>query len=215
MIITQLKPKEEILKLLENYEKIFIVGCNSCAKQCETGGEEDIKKMGTLLEKNGKEISGWIVPDETCHIPLVKKDLRVVQSKIKNSQAVLVMACGAGVRAVKEAISVRVYPALDTLSLANTDRVGNFSGKCSMCGKCILGETGGICPVTICPKGMLNGPCGGMSEGKCEVDIENECVWAAIYNTLLEYNDIKIMKEIKKPKDYSKVKRGNSFKTRK
>jgi Methylene-tetrahydrofolate reductase C terminal len=48
---------------------------------------------------------------------------------------------------------------------------------CRMCGQCVLHSTGMTCPMT-CPKGIRNGPCGGVREdGHCEVDPEMECVW--------------------------------------
>lgn len=207
MIVTKFKPQEEILELIQNDTNIFIVGCGSCAEQCRTGGQQDVKEMKKRLEKNNKKITGWVVPDETCNIPLVKKELRACIADVKKADCILIMACGAGVSAVKEAVSKRVFPALDTVSLANTLRRGDFVGKCSLCGECVLGETGGLCPVTICPKGMLNGPCGGMGGGKCEVDTDSDCVWVKIYDTLQECGDIAKMKKISAPKDYSKMQR--------
>lgn len=197
MIITRLKPEEEILGFLKEHRRIFIVGCGSCAEQCKTGGEEDVRAMSKKL---GEKVTGWVVPDETCNIPLVKRELRGCAGEIKDADAVLVMACGAGVSAVQEAVKKRVYPALDTISLSNTLRQGDFVGRCSLCGECVLGETGGLCPVTLCPKGMLNGPCGGMGEGKCEVNPDEDCVWVKIY-------DLVKLKRIMGPKDYSKMQR--------
>ena len=48
---------------------------------------------------------------------------------------------------------------------------------CRMCGQCILSSTGMSCPMN-CPKGMRNGPCGGVrADGHCEVYAEMPCVW--------------------------------------
>lgn len=208
MIITRLKPKEEILSFINGYSNIFLVGCGSCAEQCKTGGKEDVAVMKNWLQKQGKKVTGYIIPDETCHIPLVKKEFRKHTVGIKTADAVLVMACGAGTSAVREAVKNRVYPACDTISLGNTIRQGNFIGRCSLCGECVLGENDGFCPVTICPKGMLNGPCGGMDKGKCEVNHDEDCVWVKIYDILSTHNDLTSMYKIKQPKDYSKVQRG-------
>lgn len=193
--------------MLKRHNNIFLVGCGSCAKQCKTGGEEDVAVVSGWLKKHGKNVTGWIVPDETCHIPLVKKDLRKYADELKKADAILVMACGAGTSSVRDAVGICVYPASDTISLGNTVRQGNFTGACSLCGECVLGETGGYCPVTICPKGMVNGPCGGMDKGKCEVNQQEDCVWVKIYDILSAHNDLENMRKIKSPKDHSKTKR--------
>lgn len=208
MIITKLKPKEEILGFINNYSNIFIVGCGSCAEQCKTGGKDDVAVMRDWIKKQNKKVIGWIVPDETCHVPLIKKDFRKHAAEIKTADAVLVMACGAGTGAVREAVKNRVYPACDTISLGNTIRQGIFIGRCSLCGECVLAETGGFCPVTACPKGMLNGPCGGMDKGKCEVNRSEDCVWVSIYDILSMHADLAGMHKIKQPKDHSKTQRG-------
>lgn len=207
MIVTEFKPQDEVLELLKNYKSVFVVGCGSCAEQCGTGGEQDLKAIKKQLKENGKDVTGWVVPDETCNIPLVKRELRKCAEKVKKAEVILVASCGAGVSAVREAVSKRVFPALNTISLANTLRKGDFVGVCSLCGECVLGQTGGFCPVTICPKSMLNGPCGGMGDGKCEVNTDDDCIWVKIFDTLQKCDDIASMKKISAPKDYSKMQR--------
>ncbi len=214
MVITKLKSFEEILRFTEKYQRLFIVGCGSCADQCRTGGEEDVELMKKKLIEQGKEITGWCVPDETCHLPLVKRELRACAENLKKAEAVLVMACGAGVRAVAEAVSQRVFPLLDTLSLASTERQGQFVGRCSLCGECVLGETAGLCPITICPKGMRNGPCGGTVEGKCEVNLDDDCIWVKIYENLKKHKDLGTMKKFMPAKDYSLVQRKGKIKVK-
>jgi len=206
MIVTQYKPEKEILELLENSKDIFIIGCGSCAEQCKTGGSKDVEKMKNFLIKNDKKVTGYTIPDETCNVPLVKKKLRENSKELKQSDTVLVMACGAGTNTVAQSTIKKVLTILDTVSLASTQRIGDFAGKCSLCGECVLNDTGGICPITLCPKSMLNGPCGGTGEGKCEVNTEEDCVWVGIYNKLKENNILEKVKKIKNPKNYSKRK---------
>jgi len=93
---------------------------------------------------------------------------------------------------------------LNTVFGAVMDSKGNFYEKCSMCGECILDTTGGICPVTLCAKGLLNGPCGGMNKGKCEVDRDQDCAWVLIYKELEKNNKLVSLKEIRPPKDFKK-----------
>lgn len=207
MIITRLKPKEELIGFLNNYNNIFLVGCGSCAQQCRTGGEEDVAIMKNWINTLGKMVTGSVVPDETCHIPLVKRELRKYKDPISKADCILVMACGAGTSAVTQATIKRVYPACDTISLGNTIRKNIFIGRCSLCGECVLGQTGGFCPITMCPKGILNGPCGGMDKGRCEVNQDEDCVWNSIYEILSVHNDLQSMRSIKGPKDYSKIQR--------
>ena len=161
--------------------------------------------MAELLEKEGKNITGSAIPAETCYSMLVKKYFREDKDAVEKADAFLVLACGAGVKAIADAAGDEkpVFPALDSLYLANVTRYGHFFEGCSLCGDCVLGETGGICPHTQCPKGLLNGPCGGMANGKCEVNMENDCVWIVIYRRLKAQGRLAMLKKIAPPKDYS------------
>jgi len=115
------------------------------------------------------------------------------------------MACGAGVQTVGNYSDKIVLPALNTLFLGETERLGKFHDMCSACGDCILDETGGICPLTRCAKGLLNGPCGGQVEGMCEVgDYENECAWVQIYDRLKEQDRLDLFTKFRPPRDFSK-----------
>jgi hypothetical protein len=77
-----------------------------------------------------------------------------------------------------------------------------------MCGDCVLDKTAGICPVTTCPKGLLNGPCGGMWNGMCEVLTDHECAHVKIRQRLAEQG--RGRKGVIAAKDYS-AKRGPGF----
>lgn len=205
MIITKKKNFAAILESLKGRESIYLFGCDSCAEQCETGGEKEVKAMAELLEKQGKKITGFSIPPETCYSMLIKKHCREDKSAVEKADALLVLACGAGVKAVADAAGSEkpVFPALDSLYLANVMRYGHFFEGCSLCGNCVLGETGGICPHTQCPKGLLNGPCGGMAKGKCEVNMENDCAWIMIYARLKAQGRLDTLKKIASPKDHS------------
>ena len=207
MIITEAKPIDEILKYLADYTKVFIVGCGSCATQCKTGGEEEVLEMKQLLENSGKKITGSVIPDESCHLPLMKKRLKEHSAEIENSDAILVMSCGSGVQAVAQIKEVPVFPSTDTTFLGNTKRIGDFAEFCSMCGECKLGKTAAICPVTRCSKGMSIGPCGGMDKGKCEVDNDRDCAWVLIYESLKKRGKLHQLEEMAEPRDFSRNKK--------
>lgn len=204
MIITKKKDIKAILASLEGKKTVYLFGCNSCAEQCATGGQKELKEMTAILEENGIKVAGASLPEETCYRQLVLKDYRN-KPEFRQAEAVLVLACGAGVRTVADSVEETqpVFPALDSFFLATVERVGRFFEGCSLCGECVLDATGGICPHTECPKGLLNGPCGGVAHGMCEVNIESECAWVRIYNRLEKQGRLDALKKITAPKDHS------------
>lgn len=204
MIITKKKDIGAILESLKGKKKVYLFGCDSCAEQCATGGEKELKDMARILAENGFEVTGSSLPEETCYRQLVLKDYREKQ-ELREADAVLVLACGAGVRTIADVAEETqpVVPALDSIFLATVERVGRFFEGCSLCGECVLADTGGICPHTECPKGLLNGPCGGVVDGRCEVDMENDCAWVRIYNRLKAQGRLDALKKMAKPKDHS------------
>ncbi len=206
MIATQAKDFDELLETLAAAESIYIVGCGDCATVLQTGGEYEVEEMKGKLEEAGKTVTGTIVPDVTCQVLDIKRLLRGEKEAIEAADALLVMACGAGLQAVAEIVEDKlVYAALDTTFAADKFRGGEFYEWCSLCGECIADQYGGICPVTRCPKGQLNGPCGGSDKGKCEVDPDKDCVWALIYERLEKVGDkAEIEARIAEPKDYEK-----------
>ncbi len=205
MIITKQKPLPDILAALQESARVFLVGCAKCATVCKSGGEEEIWQMQEQLVAAGKEVSGSIVIDEVCHMLRTGRDLRGKKEMVGEADAILVLACGAGVQSVSAASEKRTVAGLDTLFLGNIRRLGQFEQKCSLCGECLLTETAGICPMTVCPKGLLNGPCGGMQEGRCETDREAECAWNQIYQRLQNQGKVENLKNFVAGKDFSKT----------
>ncbi len=182
MIITRKKERADLLAMLRGVRRAALVGCASCAAACQTGGEKELAETKAFLEAQGIQVLATILPEECCHKMLVKRDLKVLRGL--DLDAVVCLACGDGVQTVADNVALPVYPANDTLFLGQVERVGIFHEYCRMCGDCILGATGGICPVTRCAKGLVNGPCGGQKGGKCEVNPENDCAWILIYRRL-------------------------------
>jgi len=191
LIITKAKPFPEILRFLEGEKTVFLVGCSECATVCKTGGEEEVGAMKDCLEQEGKVVSGWVILDPGCNLLEAKKEFRKAKEEIARADSLLVMSCGGGVQIAQEASGKVVHPASNTLFLGTVKRFGHFQEYCSMCGECVLDLTGGICPATRCPKGLLNGPCGGAKDGKCEVNPDNDCVWIEIYDWLKEFGRLK------------------------
>jgi len=206
MIITETKPFQEIIDSLKGYTKIFLVGCGECAATCKTGGEPELKIIKQELEKSGLTVVGSCIPSAPCVASQIKTEFAKNMAALRQAEAVLVLACGLGVQSAKDndRLGLAVFPALNSLCGAVMDAQGNFYEKCSLCGDCVLAETAGICPLTLCPKGLLNGPCGGMDKGKCEVDKDKDCAWVLIYKELEKRNKKDSFKKIKGPKDFKK-----------
>jgi ferredoxin len=204
MIITKQKELDFILKSINN-EPVFIIGCSECATLCHTGGEEEVLAMKSSLEEKNMAVTGWIVLDPACHLLNDKRLLRKYKNELNQAKKILVLACGNGVQTVSEIIeNADVIPGTDTLFLGEIKRSNEFEKRCSLCGECIQDIFGGFCPITRCPKSMLNGPCGGSINGKCEVDRDMDCVWDLIYKNLREKNQLHLLKGIKEPKAWSK-----------
>jgi len=204
MIITRQKDFKDILCNVEN-EPVFIIGCSECATVCHTGGEEEVLEIKKKFEKNNIKVTGFVILDPACHFLNDKRLLKSHKDEIGKAKKILVLACGNGVQTVSEIIdSADVITGNDTLFLGEIKRLNDFQKRCSLCGECIQDFFGGFCPISRCPKEMLNGPCGGSIDGKCEINNELECIWDIIYTHLKKKGQLDKLKEIKKPKNWSK-----------
>jgi ferredoxin len=210
VIITKCKDYEEILAQLDGKAAVFLIGCGECATTCKTGGEREVDKLSERLIVDGKVVTGTVVLDPACNLLEVKKLLRKQKSEIEAAHALLSLSCGCGTQSLTELIpDKKIISCNDSLFQGEITKLtlqgGYFEQKCSLCGECIISDTGGICPVTRCAKGLRNGPCGGSKRGKCEVDSERDCIWLKIYQRLNDIGETDKMKSIKTPRDYTKA----------
>ena len=199
--ITKQKPFDEIEQQLEGLDRVYIIGCGTCATMTKTGGREEVLDMKDRLQELGKMVTGWtVIPtacDDMTEVALIENG-----GDIQSANAILVMSCAMGVHKVNSYIDKPVIPALDTLFIGMEDEPGCFHEVCAQCGQCVLGQTAGICPLTACHKGLLNGPCGGTNDGKCEVDKEKDCAWTLIYQRLEAQGRLNLMRKYQPPKNY-------------
>ena len=209
--ITQKKPEEEIKRLLEGLNRIFIIGCGTCVTLTRTGGEPEVSAMKADLSEKGKMVTGQTVVPVACD-NLTREFLSDFGEQINQADALLIMTCAFGVQTIARQLSKMVVPALDTLFIGKETAVGSFDEICTQCGTCIIGETGGICPVTNCHKGLVNGPCGGTNHGKCEIDVAKDCVWTLIYNRLQELGRLDSMRRYQKPRNHQGEPKPGKFK---
>ena len=204
MIITQKKPIEEVMALVGDAKTVGIIGCGSCATACQTGGEPQQKELAAVLEAAGKKVVAMTMADYCCMNLGVKGKMKAIVAA--NPDCVICMSCGDGVQCVaKNAPGIPVYPSNNTMYLGEAVRFGVWEESCKMCGDCVLGQTGGICPITQCAKSLVNGPCGGQKNGKCEVNPENDCAWIKIYKRLEETNQLDKLTQTREDKGYETV----------
>ena len=210
MIVAERKPLEEIEKDLEGCKKILIAGCGTCVTVCMSGGEKEVGVLASMLKMQakmkGKELE---VVEATVQRQCDREYVEELAALAEGCDAILSMACGVGVNYSTEVLdSVRVLPALNTRFYgANIDE-GIWSERCAGCGECIVASTEGICPIARCSKSILNGPCGGSQDGKCEVDAEVDCAWQQIYERMEKLGRLDKLEEIMPPKDWSRGRDG-------
>lgn len=201
MLVTELKPREEILGYLRDGERIFLVACGGCAAVCETGGETAVKEIGSALEAAGHRMEGAVVIPFLCNKALVGIRLSRLREAVEAADAVVVAACGVGVQAVAAVVPKPVLPAANTVSYGAFQGIWPGEERCERCGDCVLGQTGGICPLTACSKGLLHGPCGGSQRGECEVEPGRPCGWHRIYERLVAIGRPDLFAQYRPPKD--------------
>ncbi|MFA4909991.1 MAG: methylenetetrahydrofolate reductase C-terminal domain-containing protein [Desulfobacteria bacterium] len=199
--ITQQKSEDEILRLLEGFVRVFIIGCGTCVTLTHTGGEPEMEAMKEKLSDKGKLITGGVVLPVACD-NLTGDALSKYGQQIAQADVLFIMTCAFGVQTVARQLKKLVVPALDTLFIGKETALGQFDEICLQCGACILGETGGICPVTSCHKGLVNGPCGGTNNGKCEIDSAKDCAWTLIYNRLKDLSSLDAMRKFQQPRNH-------------
>ncbi len=203
MIIVERKSIDDITESIKGFEKVLVVGCNGCVGIHQQGGEKQAEELAMLLKMKDKKLDARVTTVlRQCDKSIVKDSLT---GPAKDADAILSMACGAGVQVVAETFDIPALPAHNTSFIGVQERESDiFYERCIACGNCILHKTGGICPVTRCPKSHMNGPCGGVYNGKCETDKERDCAWVLIYNRLKDLGELERFKTISEPKDFSK-----------
>jgi len=190
MLITNLKSKEDILSLVDG--SVFIINCHGCKEV--SFPEAEAKELQQELSANGK-VTGILTTDYICNPENMQLRLRSRMAEIAEADAVLVFSCGVGVQTVADFLEdKKVYAACDTIELPGFQGVTPLEYDCGQCGECFLNLTGGICPITACSKSLVNGPCGGTKNGKCEVDSCMECGWERIYRKLEKMGRLDLMR---------------------
>lgn len=210
MIVAEPKNLGEIKRMTAPYERVLIVGCGTCMTVCNAGGEREVSFLKSALQMaysrgdNGSHVFSEYTLKRQCD----PEFLELLADKAGNVDAILSLGCGIGVQAIAERfLDVPVFPGVNTSFMGMTKEWGVWDERCAACGECRLEETGGICPITRCTKGILNGPCGGTKNGKCEVSKDMDCAWVLIYKRLEKLQQLDKMRRYYLPRNFRVIPR--------
>jgi ferredoxin len=210
LIVAEQKPMEEIIQMIAPYERVLVVGCGTCMTVCGTGGEREVSFLNSALRlaqstsNNGTHTLSECTLKRQCD----SEFLDLLADKIPDADAILSLACGIGVQAVAERFpDIPVLPGVNTSFMGMSKDWGVWDERCAACGDCRLDDTAGICPITRCTKGILNGPCAGTKKGMCEAAKDMECAWVLIYNRLQRLQQLERMRRYYPPRNYRAIPR--------
>ncbi len=205
MIVADRKPIEEIIGEIKDKKNVLILGCNECVTVCEAGGKKEVGVLASALRMNflkqGREVK---IDENTLQRQCDHEYLEEIRDEIDQYDAVVSLACGVGVQFMAEKyFNLPIYPGVNTCFMGATEERGVWTERCQGCGQCMLARTGGLCPVSRCAKRLFNGPCGGSTQGKCEVGKETDCIWQLIVEQLKVLGQMDNYEEISPIKDWS------------
>ena len=210
MIVAQRKNIPDLLSIVQAHKKILVLGCGTCVTVCLAGGQREVGiiasslRMAARLKDLPLEVEELTIERQCDNVFLEQ-----AADAIKRNDAVLSLGCGAGVQALAERYGDKpVYAGLDTSFIGILEERGVWTEKCAACGACVLHDYGGICPITRCAKHMLNGPCSGSTEDRCEVDAERQCAWQLIYKRLRDIGQLERLNAIRPPKNWNRSQSG-------
>jgi len=205
MIVAERKSIPELIEILRGHERILVLGCGTCVTVCLSGGEREVCILASAL-RMASRLQGFPLQVDELTIERQCDNVFIEEAAeaIDKVDAVLSIGCGAGVQAIAERYPKKpVYAGLDTVFLGILEERGVWNEKCASCGACVLHDFGGICPITRCAKHLLNGPCGGSREDRCEVRPDLPCAWQLIYQRLVNIGQTDKLKKITPPKNWS------------
>jgi ferredoxin len=205
MIVAEQKPIEEIIEEIKDDHSVLILGCNECVTVCEAGGKKEVAVLASALRMHFMQQGDQKqIEEKTLERQCDSEYLEELRDQVDRYDSVLSLACGAGVQFTAEKYpSTAIYPGVNTKFIGVTEEQGYWTERCQACGQCILARTAGICPVARCAKRLLNGPCGGSTQGKCEIHPELDCAWQLIIDRLSSLNKLDDYEELVPIKDWS------------
>lgn len=215
MIVADRKPIKELLDMIEDCNKILILGCKGCVTVCNVGGTKEVGILASTLKiarnKAGKALE---VVEETLERQCDPEYIQQVKDMVNDYDAVISMACGVGPQFLSEAYpKQRFFPAVNTTFFGGAVEHGIWAERCAGCGTCIIHNYDGMCPIARCSKSLLNGPCGGSAQGKCEISKEVDCIWDLIVTKKMDQGRLEELTKQKPVKDWRTARDGGPRKS--
>ena len=204
MIVAEQKNIEELIKSLEGFNSVVVAACGACVTVCMAGGEKEALKLSDMLDivaiERGVTLKTEVILlTRQCDMEFLDANAE----KLSSAECILSLGCGAGVQFLAERFPDKVVlPGLNTGFIGVNRDIGYWTEMCQGCGNCMLAKTGGVCPIARCAKSNFNGPCGGSSEGKCEISADTACAWQLIYDRLERFGRVDELLEICEIRDW-------------
>ena len=197
MIVAEQKPLQDIRRMISPYERVLILGCGTCMTVCDAGGEREVSFLHNALRvaqsKSGNGTHRFL--EYTLKRQCEPEFLEMLTDKTSDADAILSLGCGIGIQAIAERFpDMPVLPGVNTSFMGMATEQGIWDERCAACGDCRLEDTAGICPITRCTKSILNGPCAGSKNGKCEANKDMDCAWILIYKRLERLGQLEKMR---------------------
>jgi NAD-dependent dihydropyrimidine dehydrogenase PreA subunit len=215
MIIAEQKTLNDLIRMLEGHRKVLVVGCRSCVAVCLAGGEKEVGILAESLRLHS-DLAGkdWQIDEVTLERACEKEWVKEMADSMDDQDVIVSLACGVGAQVIHEMCPVVfVVPGVNTVSMGAPEEQGVYREKCVGCGDCVLHLTGGVCPVARCSKSLMNGPCGGSQNGKCEIDPDTPCGWDLIYRSLKQQGRLDLMEAVIPPKNWRPSRSGGPRRT--
>jgi ferredoxin len=215
MIVADRKPINEILDMVNDCSKILILGCKGCVTVCNVGGTKEVGILSSALKIARKKQGLPLEIDEmTLERQCDPEYIDLIKDIVDDYEAIVSMACGVGPQFLSSAYpNCRFYPAVNTTFMGGALQQGIWSERCAGCGTCVIHNFDGMCPIARCSKSLLNGPCGGSSDGKCEISKDVECIWDLIVRKKMEQGRLEDLLVMKPAKDWQTARDGGPRKS--
>jgi len=138
MIVAHRKTVQELKAALGRHKKILVLGCGTCVTVCLAGGEREVGMLSSALriayKVDGEERE---IVEKTIERQCENDFIQEIVPLVQDVDAVLSLACGAGVQAIAERYpQIPVYPGVDTKFIGILQEQGIWTEKCAACGKC-------------------------------------------------------------------------------
>ena len=210
MIVADRKPLEEILEMVQDYSKILVVGCKGCVTVCNVGGSKEVEILASTLKiarkKQGRPLE---VDEKTLERQCDPEYVELIKDTVDDYEGVISMACGVGPQFLSERYpGTRFFPAVNTTFMGGAIQHGVWSERCAGCGTCVIHYFDGMCPIARCAKSLQNGPCGGSSNGKCEISKEVDCIWDMIVRKKMAEGRLDELMRLRPAKDWTTARDG-------